>query len=538
MRLAESSRRGAKRELGSWVELLIVSVPFAWALFWIVFRLRPVHMHDSFAYLWNAPVSAAFFTGRALSVRVVYSLCANHPQTIVVVQLAIACAVAVCIQLLVRSRAQTRANLLTAATLALAATSFNYSLICLALGSDPLFLCLLTLFPFVLVLGRGRARPLLVLAAGIALIFSHNTAPAIVLTALVAYAALRGRRVSMESASSATRAELVALPLLGAVAIAASVITQSRDTSVEINAANNVFARVLPDERLAAHFHERHGMPRGDYLEQLRGRNVLATLDGRPIFRTNPDTRNYELVPDRYGFLTWVKERGFREYWKHRLLHEPVATLVELRRALRELYGSSTVTFWSAHVHSHAVDRAVAARNEAALRGDLDPDASVFDENYYLAANPDVAAAVGRGEIASARAHYDRYGRGEGRLPGRSDRHEAGAVGPPPAGLLGFDPIALASRLFAAVGLSRLELLSLLTLACLAAARWRPDRRAPAIAFVLLTGGLAGFFLGYFADALDLARHVWAATLMLTLGLACAAVAALDAARGRLSPPT
>jgi len=38
-----------------------------------------------------------------------------------------------------------------------------------------------------------------------------------------------------------------------------------------------------------------------------------------------------------------------------------------------------------------------------------------FDEGAYLAANPDVAAAVRRGEVKSGRAHFAAYGRREGR---------------------------------------------------------------------------------------------------------------------------
>jgi hypothetical protein len=363
------------------------------------------------------------------------------------------------------------------------------------------------------------------------LVFSHNAAPPIVLASLVTYAAMRARRSSAKQVSPASRAHLFALPLLGAVAVAAMLITQTWDTSVQLNAANDIFARVLPDQRLEQHFHEQHGMPRGDYLEQVRGKSVVSRLDGGPIFMTNPSTRNYELVPDRYGFLAWIKQRGFREYWKHRLLHEPGATLLEFRRALRALYAASTVTFWSRHVHTHAVDRTVAARNEAALRGERLPDPSEFDEADYLARNPDVAAAVGRGEIASARAHYDLYGRNEGRLPRALGRSGAGPPAPPPAGLLGFDPIAVTSKLFAAVGFGRLEVLSLLAVACLVAARRRPERPAAALGGVLLIGGLSGFFVGYFADALDEARHVWAASLLLTGGLVAVFIAGLGFAR-------
>lgn len=38
-----------------------------------------------------------------------------------------------------------------------------------------------------------------------------------------------------------------------------------------------------------------------------------------------------------------------------------------------------------------------------------------FDEAGYLAANPDVAAAVARGDMATGRAHFDAFGRAEGR---------------------------------------------------------------------------------------------------------------------------
>jgi hypothetical protein len=42
----------------------------------------------------------------------------------------------------------------------------------------------------------------------------------------------------------------------------------------------------------------------------------------------------------------------------------------------------------------------------------------LFDENAYLAANPDVAAAVRAGKVASGRDHYEQWGRAEGRSAG------------------------------------------------------------------------------------------------------------------------
>ena len=43
--------------------------------------------------------------------------------------------------------------------------------------------------------------------------------------------------------------------------------------------------------------------------------------------------------------------------------------------------------------------------------------ASTFDEEWYLRRYPDVAEAIARGDIRSASAHYERYGRREGRQP-------------------------------------------------------------------------------------------------------------------------
>lgn len=52
---------------------------------------------------------------------------------------------------------------------------------------------------------------------------------------------------------------------------------------------------------------------------------------------------------------------------------------------------------------------------------DTQPYDDSFDEQIYLAANPDVAAAVKEGSIASGRAHYEHTGRKEGRIANAAD---------------------------------------------------------------------------------------------------------------------
>ena len=56
-------------------------------------------------------------------------------------------------------------------------------------------------------------------------------------------------------------------------------------------------------------------------------------------------------------------------------------------------------------------DQVVLANKPARL------DADLFDESAYLAQNPDVAAAVDQGAVASGRVHYDGWGAAEGRNP-------------------------------------------------------------------------------------------------------------------------
>lgn len=70
----------------------------------------------------------------------------------------------------------------------------------------------------------------------------------------------------------------------------------------------------------------------------------------------------------------------------------------------------------------------------------------LFDENYYLTANPDVAAVVAAGAIASGWEHFRRYGAAEGRVGSTSGTPElsraiAADLKPPVAALPAIDPL-------------------------------------------------------------------------------------------------
>jgi Ca2+-binding RTX toxin-like protein len=63
----------------------------------------------------------------------------------------------------------------------------------------------------------------------------------------------------------------------------------------------------------------------------------------------------------------------------------------------------------------HLNDRVVLLNTTTFYQGPAVSDGS-FNEDFYLAANPDVAAAVSAGLLSSGQQHYELYGRAEGRM--------------------------------------------------------------------------------------------------------------------------
>jgi hypothetical protein len=484
---------------------VLLLLPFVPGAYLVLFRLRPVEMPDSATYLWRAPITLAFFTSRGLTQRALYALVGNQPRAAALVQLACAALVVGAMHGLLRDRGKRLANVVLAAIVALFATSFDFLLGNVVLDADCIALYTGLGFPFVLVLSRGRARPFLVAATGIVAVFARNTAPAILFVEMAVFA------VAVASAERVRR-EGPALGVVATVALASALIAR-QDTSLGINAANDVFQRVLPDAALVEHFHTTHGLPDSESIAALRGKTVVDRLDGRALFRTNWRTRSPVLVPGEDAFLLWVASRGFREYWTHLLVHTPFTTVATFATALAELQSRVTVQIRADYAESRANDAAAAKHNARVLLGDAYHDAPDFDEGFYLVHNLDVAAAVRRGALPSGRFHYDHFGRAEGRLANAGDAAQRRI----PPGLLGFDPLAEVTAFFAALRLSRLPALLVLLAVALVVARRAPEAPCFLLAAVLLAGGLAGFFLGYFGDAMDVERHVSVPVLTLTI---------------------
>ncbi|WP_424362153.1 glycosyltransferase family 61 protein [Methylocystis parvus] len=81
--------------------------------------------------------------------------------------------------------------------------------------------------------------------------------------------------------------------------------------------------------------------------------------------------------------------------------------------------GAELVRKVDAAIDADALFHAIEAVLDEALGVTETPTQATFDEDAYLAANPDVAAAVARGEAASGRAHWRKHGAAEGRVQRR-----------------------------------------------------------------------------------------------------------------------
>jgi hypothetical protein len=495
------------------IEAALLVVPFAVSLYWVAFRLEPLETHDSFAYLWRAPLSAWFFTGRSLTQRVLFAALGNNDRAISVMHVAVAAATIAGIHLLVRQSLSPRGKLMLAGLLAFIATSGNFALAAVVIAPEPIFLSLMVLFPFVLVLAEGRFRPVLLLLVGVAAVFTKNVAPPVILAEILALALLRVAPSTLQEPATYKRAATSPEFALIVVSLAAATITHGYDTSVQLNAMNNTFQRVLPDDGRRAHFQERHEMPTEDVL-RFQAQNNLMKVDEQSLFHIDEDTRNYELARDVHPLVTWVADKGWGEYWEHLALHEPWFAYAEVRKGLAELFDETTITFLGRELYLQAIRPNLGLRNLQALSGGAEP--VTFDERYYLEANPDVAQAVREGRLSSGRQHYDAYGRREGRLARANDA--GGSRYSAADGLLGFDPLALLAIGLAQIGFRSLGLVLIVTALSLVVAR-RASTQPLRIGVVAAIGGLCGFVFSFLGDPMDARRHVFVSLIVLTGGL-------------------
>lgn len=469
------------RQLVDWLCGSVLVGPFAYYAWFAWTHLHPVEYPDSFAYLWRQPVNWSYLTGRSLTQRVLFSLCANDPRVISFMQLAIFCATSVLLFVLFTTEHRL-GRIAIALALAFVFSSYTLNLASVAIVTEPLFLTLLVLTPCVVFRGDRLGSGLL-LATGLSFLCSKNTAPAVLVGVLM----LRVITARQAPEKGVRRVYLVlVLAALGRMAV-----TTAFDTSVALNVVNNMFARVFPYPDVTAHFQEAYGMPRGAYVDDCRGKVVLMPCFGPDsILTIDPATRNYDLLHDDYGFVSWAKAHGADSYLRYLFLDRPAETLQGGAAAFHEHSRAGTIRYMTGYL------------------------------GMNIAANEPNNLAI----LSS--------------VPGRE------------IGFLGFDALAILHGGLVTLGFGHVAIVLSLALVGLALSRTLKATYGLDLASSMLMLAVFLFFASYFGDGMEIARHIFPALVLLTFGgvlygiaLACIVARGLRVlwsrkrvAEGRVSP--
>jgi hypothetical protein len=450
-RAEATGRRGGGSPWAAALVAVLLVVPYLYYAWFAHAHLVPIEYADSVTYLWRRTFNVHYLTNRCLTQRVFFGLLGNDPGRIAGAQLLLFLATAVALFLLFSRRGAPILNVALGAFLAFVFSSYTFSVGAMAIAAEPVFLCLLLLFPCVLFLERGRWGWLAVLSTGVLFVFSRNVAPHTLLVLLAVRAvAVRPRP---------DRWRWLAYAVLTAVALGSIAVTARFDTSLRANLVSNIYHRVLPRPDVTERFHGAYGMPDGPYVEACRKMAAIHPCLGRPILYVNPESQAYDLLEDRQGFVRWIKEEGRRAYLLHLLRDDPGWTYETFRQQYRRRFEGNNIR------HT--------------LR--------------YLGRKRPGVERNNRAVIVESGAGRD-------------------------MGFLGFDSLALLRDALARVGLGRPHSLFLYIVFGLALCRVLPFTSHLALGTAMLAAGAVQFFLSYFGDAVEIARHVFPSLILLVVG--------------------
>ncbi len=442
--------------------------------------LMPYNMADSYAYLWRRSFNWHFFTGRCLTQRTVFHyLCESNLRTIVAVQLAAFAGSAVLIYALLRRHVGLMVRLGLAAAIAFIFTSYTLNIHSIVVSSEPLFIAIALVFPLVVFLWPHDTRHWAVLAFGILFIFSKNVAPfmamGIVILAVVSDAIHRRHFPTIRM--------LIVYAVLGVFAIISMVITQKWDRAVDLNTLNNICQRVLTDEETTAYFIEHYGMPEGAYIQQVRGGGSGSQIDRKRLYTVLPETMNFKLREDRYGFIEWVENDARGAFTHYMFVVQPMKTLKELL----------------AGFHDFMTQKQAFNFQDGTYQVDGKYENLELDPMYY------VVSDLGPRNYESwpPDSNFNRLvAKGEHRLKG----------------FRGYDAIVVLKNALLALGFGHLWLVLIYGLAALIAgtiirkAHWLP------VGGGIVLFGLALFFLSYFGDSSAAVRHLYPGAVVVAFG--------------------
>jgi len=315
----------------SWVPYVIIGAPYAWYLYCLMTNPANPIVPDSFRYLWPSDISAEFFIGGSLSFRSLAYLLGNHP-------LAITSTVLMCFLAAETSLFNTfkGTRYLTNCLFALGiAVLFDSSFILgihQKVSPKGFFVAMHLLFITSLFRANGGFSSILAFIIGLIFVLSRNVAPYIVIASVVAYTPFIWSRKHQPKIFS------LLLPLI-IVSIIAANFTREQDSSVQMNAANNMLARVIDHPDLLKKFVSSYGMPPGPYIEACQNyvtpSTVVACFEHTALATSDMSTFSYTLLDDPWGFSEWVKKHGAESWQDHLLLEQPIGTFTEFASAFR-----------------------------------------------------------------------------------------------------------------------------------------------------------------------------------------------------------
>jgi hypothetical protein len=315
-----------------WLPYLMIVAPYLFYFYALITSSTNPILADSFRYLWSADISAEFFVGGSLSYRSLAYLLGNHPLAITCTVLLCFLIAELCIFNTFRSSRYLCNCLFAAALILLFDSSFILG-IHQRISPEGFFVAMHLLFITALFQADGNYRGLLAFVVGVIFILSRNVAPYIALVSVIAYAVLywnRGVRPVLFS---------LLLPLVIVSLIAAN-FTREQDTSVQMNAANNVLARVSNNPDRLEKFISDYAMPPGAYIEACRNyqtpNSTVSCFDHMALATSNQSTYSYNLVLDPWGFSEWVAKYGI-DSWQHDILiGQPMTTITEFADAFQQ----------------------------------------------------------------------------------------------------------------------------------------------------------------------------------------------------------
>lgn len=430
------------------IDSVIILLPFTYYFFLINNRLFPVEYPDAFSYLWRQKLTTHFFLGRSLTQRIIYTLCLNNPVIISNIQLSLYALSSLILYHLFKRKSRNYNIALMLIIIAIF-SSYIFNVSAVIINSEPIFLSLLILFPSILFLWTDKYRARLIILFGILYILSKNVAPYIMLLLLFLHFVFK------KTCSKKMTVVYIALILLSFIRL---LTTHLYDTSIHINVANNIFVRVFESSKATQFFHEKYGMPIGPFVKECRGSNVNKyCIDDSPVFIINLDTRNLELIDDKYGLVKWIKLKGQQSYMRYILFDSGKDTYDNYNKAFKFFYKKETILFTYNYM-------------------DYNPEKKQISNKLLLNKTEEFR------------------------------------------GFFGFEPLAVLSYLLGLLGFNYTIMVHSYIITGIFIVYLSPYKSYMALAVTLLLSALALFFLSFFGDGMEFTRHVFPAYVLLSFG--------------------